>query len=309
SSLRLQTLYAQLWSFPERFDLVAQRGLQGDWSAPLDDVFIHFDFARATARGYPFQWIEGNGYSSGGTSLLYPFTLALGYWLGFRNLDLMVWAGIIACVSVLGLLMAARRLFAGLPRWTAYLAPACLLCTGVLNWTLFSGMEVALFLGIWGGALVAWDELCACHEPARLRGAALTLGIACLLLVATRPEAAATVALFSLSASYAQLKRAGRNAALAALLYSAVPGACLVIGQALANRILTGDFTAAGALAKLEMHHPYLTGSDVWNAWLFHVVYQVRRVSEYHLSELPWLGYTVAVFALLALAFRSTRRY
>src|SRR5690606_36878390 len=56
-------------------------------------------------------------------------------------------------------------------------------------------------------------------------------------------------------------------------------------------------------------HHPYLTGSDAWNAWLFHVVYQVRRVSEYHLSELPWLGYTVAVFALLALAFRSTRRY
>src|SRR5688572_31778734 len=39
-----------------------------DWSAPLDDVFIHFDFARAIARGYPFQWSEGNGYSSGGSS-------------------------------------------------------------------------------------------------------------------------------------------------------------------------------------------------------------------------------------------------
>jgi hypothetical protein len=36
----------------------------GVWSAPLDDVFIHFDYARATARGYPFQWSEGNGYSS-----------------------------------------------------------------------------------------------------------------------------------------------------------------------------------------------------------------------------------------------------
>jgi len=33
----------------------------GEWSAPLDDVFIHFDFARSTARGYPFQWSEGNG--------------------------------------------------------------------------------------------------------------------------------------------------------------------------------------------------------------------------------------------------------
>jgi len=28
----------------------------GEWSAPLDDVFIHFDYARATARGFPFQW-------------------------------------------------------------------------------------------------------------------------------------------------------------------------------------------------------------------------------------------------------------
>src|SRR3954469_15004301 len=36
---------------------------RGPWSAPLDDVFIHFDYARATARGYPFQWSEGNGFS------------------------------------------------------------------------------------------------------------------------------------------------------------------------------------------------------------------------------------------------------
>src|SRR5690606_8154026 len=109
--------------------------LLGDWSAPLDDVFIHFDFARSTARGHPFEWLEGNGYSSGGTSLLYPFVLAVGYWLGFQDLNIMVWAGVIACVSVLAMLLAARRLFAGLPRWTIYLAPVFLLCTGVLNWT------------------------------------------------------------------------------------------------------------------------------------------------------------------------------
>src|SRR5437016_4345084 len=47
----------------------------GHWSAPLDDVFIHFDYARATSRGFPFQWVIGNGYSSGNTSLLYPLVL------------------------------------------------------------------------------------------------------------------------------------------------------------------------------------------------------------------------------------------
>ena len=48
----------------------------GEWSAPLDDVFIHFDYARATALGHPFEWTVGNGYSSGNTSLTYPFVLA-----------------------------------------------------------------------------------------------------------------------------------------------------------------------------------------------------------------------------------------
>src|SRR5690606_25442277 len=98
-------------------------GANGKWSAPLDDVFIHFDFARATARGYPFQWSEGNGYSSGGTSLLYPFVLALGYYVGFRGLDLMIWAGMVACATVLATLLGARRLFGSLPAWTSYLAP------------------------------------------------------------------------------------------------------------------------------------------------------------------------------------------
>ena len=73
SSLRLQTLYSLLWNDPAQFDSVAQQDRYGDWSAPLDDVFIHFDFARSTARGYPFQWLDRQGYSSGGTSLLYPF--------------------------------------------------------------------------------------------------------------------------------------------------------------------------------------------------------------------------------------------
>src|SRR5260370_15081450 len=70
----------------------------GEWSAPLDDVFIHFDYARSTARGYPFEWSPGNGYSSGNTSLLYPFVLALGYLTGIRGPFLMVWADIPACV-------------------------------------------------------------------------------------------------------------------------------------------------------------------------------------------------------------------
>ena len=59
-SLRLQTLHALNWAEPGAFEKWVSNG-RGPWSAPLDDVFIHFDFARSAARGFPFQWSEGNG--------------------------------------------------------------------------------------------------------------------------------------------------------------------------------------------------------------------------------------------------------
>src|SRR5262249_46656033 len=127
----------------------------GAWSAPLDDVFIHFDYARATARGYPFEWSEGNGFSSGNTSLSYPFVLAVGYLAGMRGTSLMVWAGVVACVSVLGFLLAAGALTAPLGRWAKYLVPPAVLSLGALDWSLWSGMENALHLGVWGITLAA----------------------------------------------------------------------------------------------------------------------------------------------------------
>src|SRR5262245_4258470 len=173
----------------------------GEWFVPLDDVFIHFDYARATARGHPFQWSVGNGYSSGNTSLLYPFVLAAGYLLGFRGAAIMVWAGIVACVSVFGLLLGAERLFAPLPRWAKYGAPLAIVSMGALDWSLFSGMEVAFFLGIWGGALAAALRLASrvSDEPtgrATLRD--WELGLWGLLLVVTRPEGAISIAALGL---------------------------------------------------------------------------------------------------------------
>src|SRR6187551_1956283 len=193
ASLKLQTLHAYAWARPDVYPMLAKERVLGTWSAPLDDVFIHFDFARETARGKPFQWSEGAGYSSGGTSLLYPFVLAVGYLLGFRKLDLMAWAAIVACVSVFSLLVAARRLCVGLPRAATYLLPPGLLCVGALDWSLFSGMEVALFLALWGGAVIAWDDLSrlAARPETNLYKPAALLGAWGACVVATRPEGGA----------------------------------------------------------------------------------------------------------------------
>lgn len=310
SSARYQTHQSELWAAPQTFDRLVRQGDNGRWSAPLDDVFIHFDFARATARGYPFEWSEGNGYSSGGTSLLYPFVLALGYYVGFRGLDLMIWAGMVACATVLATLLGARRLFRGLPVWTSYLAPIAFLGVGALSWTLFSGMEVALFLGLWAGALVAWDDLrkaARTGHVTRLHGT--VLGGAGALLVATRPEAAPVVALFGCTAAVAVLRSRGKRAAIETLLLSGAPGVAVLAAHSAANLLLTGDTTAAGALVKLELHHPHLTGSQVWDSWVFHLKYQVLRVTQYHFSELPWMGWGVWILAALGFLFSSTRPY
>ena len=187
-----------------------------DWSAPLDDVFIHFDFARQAARGHPFEWSPGNGYSSGGTSLLYPLLLAPGFWFGFRDTRIMHFAAVLACVSVLAVLLGSRRLFRELPPAAKYLAPPALLGIGALDWSLFSGMEVAFFLAVWALALVAWDDLVH-GEPGRAAAptplsGAFALGFANAVVVATRPEGMVVVLVLSLTAARAIAKRHGVRA-------------------------------------------------------------------------------------------------
>ncbi|HEY3236663.1 MAG TPA: hypothetical protein VGJ84_18230 [Polyangiaceae bacterium] len=312
SSLRLQTLYSLLWSEPGRLEAIIRRRQLGEWSAPLDDVFIHFDFARSAARGHPFQWSEGNGYSSGGTSLLYPFVLAGGYLAGFDGLRLMEWAAVAACTCVFGLLLAARCLFRELPRYTSYLGPPVLLCVGALDWTLFSGMEVALLLAIWGATLLAWDDYCLqrrASQPAPKQALSLAwIGALSALLVAVRPEAVVCAAVFTLACA-AELWRTGHRRRVPLALLVMLPTALLVSAQAVANRMLTGESTAAGALVKLELFQPYFSAQQVFDAWKFHVVYQVLRVTNYHLSDVPGVGWILWVVAAVPFFFSATRRY
>ncbi|HET7541089.1 MAG TPA: hypothetical protein VFK05_14500 [Polyangiaceae bacterium] len=309
ASLKLQTLHAYAWARPDVYPTLVKERVLGTWSAPLDDVFIHFDFARETARGRPFQWSEGAGYSSGGTSLLYPFVLALGYLLGFRKLDLMAWAAIVACVSVFALLIAARRLCAGLPRAAHFLLPPCVLCVGALDWSLFSGMEVALFLALWGGAVIAWDDLSklALKPAASLGAPAALLGAWGASIVATRPEGGAALFVLVASAIWYARKRSPREV-LTLLVLSFAPALGVLLAHGVANRILTGESTAAGALVKLEMNHPFFTPKAVIDAWLFHLKYQVLRVTQYHFADSPVYGWLAWLLAAVPLFFASTRR-
>lgn len=311
ASLKHQLFLSQARQLP-RIDILSLES----WSAPLDDVFIHFDFARSAARGYPFQWSEGNGYSSGGTSLLYPLVLAIGYRLGYQGPGLMLWAGVVAATSIWFTLIAVRQLWSGLSPWLWLLIPPTLFSIGALNWSLWSGMEVAFFLAVWATCLISWKTLVDSPIDDQFRERVFGLGIACMVLVATRPESSPIVACFVLSALSITWKRLTLARRLFVLVVGALPGVLVVVAQTLANRFFTGETAAAGALVKLEAYDPRLTASQVWDAWLFHLKYQVFRVTDYHMSDaaIPLgtakvsYGWLLWGLAAVPLFFSKTRR-
>ena len=284
----------------------------GEWSAPLDDVFIHFDYARSIAQGHPFEWTPGNGFSSGNTSILYPFVLALGYLTGFQGQTLMMWAGIVAAVCVLGVLLAVRRgLF--LPylgdswgRLGAYLLPPMFLGLGALDWSLWSGMEVAFYLGLWALALAFWRELEDAPQTKRARRA-WQLGIVGGILVLTRPEGASTIGIFALVSAWS-FARNGVRPAFAHFARIVLPGAAIVVLQAILNRALTGEASAAGAIVKLAMNSPFLTREEKIADYVFNLKYSILRNTEYHFTDVPPFGMLVPALALASVAVKETRR-
>ena len=298
--------------------LLKQTG--GVWSAPLDDVFIHFDYARSFARGYPFQWCEGNGYSSGNTSLSYPVVLALGYWLGFRGQLLMLWAAAVASVSVYGFLLAAGRLVVGgstadrdprrALRWSRMLIPPAVLSMGALDWTLFSGMENAFHLAVWGLCLVMALRQADVDSAWRARRRAWLLGACGALLVATRPESGICVAAFAFYAAWRSRERGlarGWRPIVRIIVAAAWPAVGVLLIHAAANRILTGEWSAAGAIAKLFINDPYMSGADMLARYRSLLSYILARLLFHHFSAVKYVGLLIPLLAAVPLFSRRLR--
>lgn len=278
------------------------------WSAPLDDVFIHFDFARSWAKLHPFEWTPNGGYSSGATSWLYPLVLAAGVLMGFDGQRLGIWADVIACVSVFGLLLGLRALFENLSRLTSYLAPLFVLAMGVLGWSLWSGMELALFLGIWGGATHAFFELRSSANRSDALAAARKLGIWGLLMVATRPEAVVCVVVFFLTAAWSGLGYVRERLSRSSLLWLTGPALVLEGTRLALNRLLTGSFADAGALVKFETLHPFLDSREIALRWLDNLKFELVRITSYHAADSTAWGSLIWILAMLGLVQPKTRR-
>ncbi|MBX3190281.1 MAG: hypothetical protein KF819_25000 [Labilithrix sp.] len=288
------------------FWIPAAPAARGFFPAPLDDVYIHFDFARSLAEGHPFEWIPGNGYSSGETSPLYAFVLAVGWWLGLRGRLAGVWAAFVAIAAFASFVRSAQIVARPCPRWLSWGIALLSLSVGIVDWAIFSGMEVALFAGVLGGALLALgrargglDERGGLtRERAQWRLGAWTAA-----LVLLRPEAVVLVAIFAIVAARGARRRSG----VAALFRAALPGAiatALLLGM---NRIATGDARAAGAQLKLLSSNPYLSEVDRARAFVENLVTFFLKGLRAELSPVSALGWVLPLLAAAALVSRARR--
>ena len=151
-------------------------GTAGFSSFPLDDAWIHLQFARNLAEGHGFAYNPGVPVA-GSTAPLWTLTLAAGFaLLGTHPF----WAKIFGIVLTLGTALVTARL-AG--RWTGdrssgLLAGVLTAIAGPLVWGALSGMEVSL-------AALLVTAAVSSHTDRHDWMTALLLGLAAL----ARPEA------------------------------------------------------------------------------------------------------------------------
>lgn len=231
---------------------------EGTLLMPLDDTYIHFQYARQMATGHPYQYHTGDDPTSGSTSFLYTPILALGYGIGFQGLLLAYWAVMVGgvCFGLSAMLLYQLVLPSNPKRWQVtitLLISLSFILNGPFAWAAFSGMETALFV------LSVLLALYAYHQQWHSRWV-LAVGA---LTALVRPEGA-VIALTLLmahlvnEASRSTARRSSLMAYLKSLRllwrpYFLLP--LVAIGlQPLANLVLTGTPTASGNYAKSHLY-------------------------------------------------------
>lgn len=282
----------------------------GEPAVPLDDAYIHFQYARALAEGRFFAFLPGEGYTSGATSLLWPAMLAPFYLLGLRDTSI-IWAAWFWGWLFLALLaVEVKRLAAPLVgEMGAIGAAAATLAFGGYTWFAASGMEVsplAYTLALSARLGAEWAEHPE-HRTRELRNKMLAVAIVGPLV---RPEGmVASGIILAVMAVYAPAGMAtsrekfrARAWALLALLGPLIPP--------LINRILTGHFSTTTTQVKWLGLNPYHGGPHFWastrsNLTTFYTYLLDGR--EWSAIFVPAGSFPVAMGALAAIPYAGVR--
>jgi len=162
------------------FAFTADRATDGQGGAPLDDAWIHFQFARNLARGDGLSFNPGEP-TSGSTAPLWTLLLAGAYFMGG---DFPVAGQVLSAVCFLATLAATYALGRQLTgnHWAGWLAGAVVAVNGRMVWAGLSALETCLFAALSLWAISAHLNDCEAHHY-HLRTAAL-FG----LMALSRPE-------------------------------------------------------------------------------------------------------------------------
>ena len=226
---------------------VSRAGGQGEWLMPLDDVYIHFQYARQLALGQPYVYNPSQPPTSGATSFLYPYILAFGYLIGFHDLALGGWAMMVGAFGLLASMGAVYRLgrAANAPYWLCLVGGVTLGLTGSLAWHFMSGMETGLICALALWTLVYFVESSGTLDEGMARHAPTGFIITATLLALIRPEGS----LMAVWASLLMVARLWRHIPKRRLLVLLIPVLALGV-QPLVNMLATGSSVASGNQSK-----------------------------------------------------------
>ena len=273
----------------------------GEAAVPLDDAFIHFQYARSFWEGRGFAYTPGAAPAAGATSLLWPLVLMLPYGLGLRGELVIVAAWAFAWASLVALGYETRRVCDRILSADGALAAELMVLTfGGYVWYATSGMEVvplAWILVRTARRTADWVE-----TPPGERAKPGELVAYAWLGPLLRPEGVLSTLMVSVVLAAASRGRR-RLLGLVAFVGAALP--------ALVNGAFTGSTTTTTAAVKWLPLNPYVTkaalAQTVWDnvKLLFGTLLNGEIWSAVFLPQ----GASVFLwFALPALAFVGVQR-
>src|SRR5437660_6513063 len=185
-ALRDDALVVVAAVLPLSLYLLREHAIAGAAGFPLDDSWIHLQFARNLAEGAGFAYNPGVPVA-GSTAPLWTLLLGAAVRVGGAGLWVAKLLGI-ACTLVAALLTRRLALALGADRAAARVAGVALLWAGPVAWGALAGMEVSLAALLVAAALLA-------HARDLTGGTALLAALA----VLARPESAVLVPLLLLA--------------------------------------------------------------------------------------------------------------
>lgn len=206
--------------------------------APLDDAYIHFQYARQAAQGQLWHYNTNDPISTGTSSFLYPFILTTGFLLNLPDGAVAGFAIIIGAVAFAGATCFVHDLLARFGSSSLiWVVVAAFMLTGAVHWGFFNGMETGLYALALIGAL---------HQFAngRFRHSAVLTAIAALV----RPEGTFLAAILWLAIAWRERDNIRKGQFTHFLQISAILSLALV--PYLINFTLSGSPIATGAQAK-----------------------------------------------------------